>query len=270
MQKVFNITNRYIVLATPLILYSLLASIYMAISVSSGKIFNLIFAILLFILMSAAFIAGWCYMIKSAVVEPDREDVNSLMGEFPAGVGEYFLTSLGGVIVISCFALLMIIFSYFTGMKFVGDPSISLEMFSNALQSTAALKSFLDGLSEQQLMQINLWNTLLLGFMTITYFLIFLYLPTMFFKNKNPFVAFWISFKDLFSKKFFKTLGLFCLIFIANFIISGFSTLFSGIIVMHFIMTLVNFYFITLVAVGIFYYYYNNFIKSGQNVDIKV
>ena len=48
MQKVFNLTNKYIVLATPLILYSLFSTVYMAVSISGGKIINLIFAFILF------------------------------------------------------------------------------------------------------------------------------------------------------------------------------------------------------------------------------
>lgn len=270
MQKVFLITNRYIVLATPLILYSLISSVYLAISASSGKVYNLIFAILLFAFMTAAFIAGWFYMIKKAVTEPNREDANSLMAEFPAGVGEYFLPALGGMLVISMLFLIMIGISYFIGAKFIGNPGISAEAFSNAIQNTTALKTFLAGLTEKQLMQINLWNALLLGIMTLSYFLLILYLPTMFFKKKNPFIAFFVSLKDLFSKKFFKTTGVFLVIFFANFIISLLSTLFSGIIVMHFVMTLINFYFVTVAGVGIFYYYYRNFIQVGQNVDVKI
>jgi hypothetical protein len=113
---------------------------------------------------------------------------------------------------------------------------------------------------------------LILGTITFIYFITFLYLPSLFLKNKNPFIAFFISLKDTFSKNFFKTLGIFALIFILNFIISILSGIFGANTIIHFLLTLANFYFITLVGVGVFYYYYQNFVKSyiGQNVDIEI
>ena len=44
MQKVLNITNKYLILATPIILYSLFSSIYLMFSANGGKIINLFFA----------------------------------------------------------------------------------------------------------------------------------------------------------------------------------------------------------------------------------
>lgn len=272
MQKVFNLTNKYIVLATPLILYALISSIYLAVSASSGKIINLIFAILLYTLMAGAFIAGWFNMIKIAILEPEREDVNSLLKEFPSGVGEYFLPALGAIFVIFIEFGLIFAASYFIGMNTIGDPKISTDALSKAMQSATALKAFVLSLNPEQLTKINLWNMLVLGAMSIGYFLFILYLPAIFFKNKNPFIAFFVSLKDLFSKKFFKTLGIYLLIFVVNFFISASSTIFGANTMIHFIMTLINFYFVTFVGVGIFYYYYNNFVqnKIGQNVDVEI
>ena len=272
MQKVFNLTNRYIILATPLILYTLVSSIYLAISTNNGKLINLIVAILLFGLMTGAFIAGWFNMIKIAIQYPEKEDVNSLIKEFPSGVGEYFLPSLGLLFVIFVFSLILIIGSHYVGLSLIGDPVISAESLANAMQSSATIKSFIAGLNEEQLLKIGCWNLLLLGTMTLIYYLIFLYVPALFFKNKNHFIAFFISLKDLFSRKIFKTTGLFLLIFIINFIITLFSASFESNIIVHFLITLLNFYFITIASVGICYYYYENFIapKLGQNVDIKI
>ena len=79
--EAFNVTNKYIVLATPLILYSLFTSVYLAAS-ATGKLINLLIALVLFTLMTAAFIAGWFNMIKIAIVAPQRDDANSLIKEF--------------------------------------------------------------------------------------------------------------------------------------------------------------------------------------------
>ena len=50
MHKVFNLVNRYIILATPLILFSLISSVYTAVSLINTKVANLIISIILFIL----------------------------------------------------------------------------------------------------------------------------------------------------------------------------------------------------------------------------
>lgn len=272
MQKVFSLTNKYIVLATPLILYSLFSSVYLVASMSSGKIINLLFAALLFMLMTAAFIAGWFNMIKNAIMTPNREDVNSLIKDFPEGVGEYFIASVGMLVVMFLFLIFMFTMSYLIGANVIGDPGVSAEALSSALKNTAALKSFVATLSMEQLTKINLWNMLILGTMTIIYYLMFLYIPVVFFKNKNPLIAFGISLKDLFSRKIIKTTGIFLLIFILNFFLSLLVTIFGANVFMHFVLTLLNFYFITLVGVGVFYYYFEDFIKPtlGQNIDIEI
>ena len=55
MHKVLEITNKYISIATPLILYSLLSSVYLAISANGGKLIHLIFAIILLSLLISIF-----------------------------------------------------------------------------------------------------------------------------------------------------------------------------------------------------------------------
>ena len=167
MKKVFNLTNKYIVIATPLILFSLISSIYLTLS-AAGKIINLIIAIVLFTLMLGAFIAGWFNMIKLAVKEPYRDDPNSLIKEFTPGVGEYFLSSLGSVLVITVVSLALIFVSYYAGMKGIGDPGISANAFSDAMSSTEALKAFLSSLTTEQLNKLNLWNFLLLGTISLS------------------------------------------------------------------------------------------------------
>ena len=272
MQKVLELTNKYIVLATPLIIYSLISSIYLIISAGGGRIINYLFAIVLFLLMTSAFAAGWFNMIKIAVLNPEKEDANSLIKEFTSGVGEYFLPSIGAILLILFLSIITIIFSYKLGMHYIGNINISAETLSDAMKNTTALKAFMLSLSEDQLIKINLWNILILTSLSFTCFLSLLYLPALFFKNKNPFIAFYISLKDLFSKRIFKTFGIFLLIFTINFCISILSAILGNQMIMHFILTLINFYFITAVGVGVFYYYYQNFVKNyiGQNVDIEI
>ena len=269
--KVFEITNKYIVLATPLILFSLVSSVYLAAS-ATGKIINMIIGIILFILMSAAFVAGWFNMVKLSVSNPDSREPNSLIKEFIPGVGEFFLPVLGGFFNFFLLTLIIVYICFILGAKFIGDPGISAEAFSKSLETAQALKTFLSGLTSEQLLKLNYWNLLLMSGLSLSYFLVILYFPAVFYKKKNPFIAFLYSFKELFSKKIFKTIALYLLLFLINAFISILSALFIGNVIMHFIITLLNFYFITVASVGIFYYYYKNFVEPqlGQNIDTRV
>lgn len=272
MQKVLSLTNKYIILATPLILYSLLINIYLVATTSSGKIINLIIAGIMFFFMTSAFLSGWFNMIKIAVSTPEREDTNSLIKEFIPGVGEFFLSTSGGLLFALLIMVLMLVITYLIGTNFVGSPEISVNDLSKAMQSQTTLKAFVNGLSIEQLNKLFLWNILTIISMSFGYFLIFLHMPAIFFENKNPFKAFIISLKKIFSKHFISITGVFLLIFVLNFFISIFSAILGSNLIGHFIITLLNIYFITAVGVGIFYYYYNQFIDSkiGQNVDIEI
>lgn len=272
MNNILKLTNKNITVATPLILYSMFSTIYMFMSLN-GKIIQLLFAILLLLLMTAAFIAGWGNMIKTVVeTENSETQQETLFKDFVSGVGEYILPILGAILIIVLSGSVITLLAFIAGNHFIGDPNISTEALSEAMKTTSALKSFVTSLSPIQLEKLQAWNLLLLSTMTATNFVIILYFPAIFLKNKNPFLALFISLKDLFSKKFFKTLGIYFLIFVINLIISILSNLTNGNFVFHFLLTLINFYFITAASIGVFYYYNEHFIKSliGKNVDIEI
>ena len=116
----FNLTNKYIILATPLILFSLLSSLYILFSLG-GNLVSLLIALVLFILMLAAFISGWSFMLKTCVQEPERDDPNSLIKDFPAGVGEYFLSVLGLIFIVAVLSIGVLGASYAAGMRLIGN-----------------------------------------------------------------------------------------------------------------------------------------------------
>lgn len=272
MHKIFDITNKYIILATPLILYSLFSSIYLVLSMSNQNLLNLFFAMIVLFLMFSAFIAGWFNMIKIAVLEQDRSEPNTLIKEFPAGVGEYFLSTTAGIAIIFLIIILFSTIAYLIGLNTIGEIKISGEALYKAMENTDALKNFLSTLAPEEMIKLKSWNLLILSTLTFTYFSIMFYLPEIFFNSKNTIKALFTSIKNLFSKKIFKNIIVFLIIFIINFILSVFSVIFNNSVLMHFIITLANFYFITAAGVGIFYYYHKNFIEPhiGQNIDIKI
>ena len=268
-KKSFELTNKYIILATPLILFSLISSLYILFSVRENLI-NLLITFVLFVLMLAAFLSGWSYMLKLCVAEHNIEEPNALIKEFPAGVGEYFFLFLGllfNVFVISC---LLIAAVYFIGIKYIGDVGISAGAFSDALQSIESLKTFLTSLSREQILKLNLWNILIMVSMGVEYFLLLFYLPALSFKSRNPFKALGKSLKDLFSMAFFKNVGLYVVLFFSYSILSVLTSIFGFNDIMHFIFTLVNFYYMVFIAVYVYHYYYENFIKAGGKFDQMV
>ena len=211
-------------------------------------------------------------MVKLSVSNPNSREPNSLLKEFIPGVGEYFLPTIGAFFNFFLLTLIVLYICFILGAKYIGDPGITAEALSKSLETAQALKVFLSGLTSEQLLKLNYWNILLMSGFSLSYFLVILYLPALFYKIKNPFIAFFYSLKDLFSKKIFKTIAIYVLIFFVNAFISILSALFIGNVIMHFIITLLNFYFITVVAVGIFYYYYKNFVEPqlGQNIDTRI
>ena len=73
LKESYKLTNKYIILATPLILFSLLSSLYILFSVK-GNVLGLLFAIVLFFLMLIAFLSGWFYMIKNAISDCESDE----------------------------------------------------------------------------------------------------------------------------------------------------------------------------------------------------
>jgi hypothetical protein len=265
----FKITNDFLIIATPLILFSLISNIYAIFSLNGSRL-GIIFSLVLLILMLCAFLSGWFFMIMKAVKEPEMDKKESLMSEFPAGVGEYFLSILGMLFSYGVLSFVILAFAFFIGKHYIGNPNITSAQVSSALSSVAAMKDFVSSLNQEQLIKISYWNILLFAAMVINYFSILFYAPAIFFKTKNPFKGLWFALRDLFSFKFFKNIGLFLFVVITYLFISMISAFAGKNIVVYFILTLVNFYYLTYITILIFNYYYSNYAKIGSNIDKTV
>lgn len=265
----FKISNKYIILATPLIFFSLLSSLYVLFSLG-GNLISITCALTLFVLMLAAFLSGWFYIIKLCVKNPESEEINTLLKEFPSGVGEFFLPILGSLFNIALVSVIIFSVSYFIGMKLIGAIGISAASINGIFESIETFRKFLLSLNDEQLFKLNAWNLLLLGAIMLEYFVILFQFPALFFKSKNPFKAFWLSIKDLFSRNFIKNIFLYLIIFVSYFILSILSSIFAMNIFTHFVFTLINFYYTVFIAILVFHYYYVNFAKIGGALDKKI
>jgi hypothetical protein len=261
-----HITNKYIILATPLILFSLLSTIYLVLS-AGGTNLGIFISVILYFLMFAAFLSGWFFMVVKSVKNTEEDEPNGLIKCFTEGVGEYFLSSVVCILISLFVGTILFVFSTYIGYKLIGNPNVSAQALSSAIVSVDAMKSFLLSLSSEQLMKINLWNLLLFATISFVYFDILFYPAALFFKTKNPIKAFLYSQKDLFSRHFFKNAALYIFLFVLYFIISILAVLGGKNIVMHFLFTLVNFYFMVYAAVLVFNYYYSHYMKIGSKID---
>jgi len=272
MKKVINLTNKYIIVATPLLLFLFFLSIYFVGIMRSGNQLKFLVGMLLVFIMIIVFISGWGNMLKSAALDKEPDEPYLIIKDFTPGVGEYFLPIAGFMTIILIINILTFILTYNAGMHFIGDIGITSEALSKAMANNEALKAFLLSLSSEQILKLNLWNILVLSVLSITYFVMMFYLPAIFFDSKNPFKALLISIKNIFSKKIFSVIGLYIIIFFINFIISILSAICANNALLSFAMTLVNFYFICAVAIGIFWYYSKNFCNShlGNEIDTYI
>ena len=115
----FKYSNQCVILATPLILFSLIFGIYILVTLG-GSVVSLIFSVIVAIIMLAVFLSGWFSMVVRCVKESETDDYFGLMSEFTAGVGKYFLSALGMLLISFLFALGMMFLVYYAGIHFAG------------------------------------------------------------------------------------------------------------------------------------------------------
>lgn len=257
-------TNDNIILATPLILFMWILSFYIGyskMSVNSLPLAVLSFVTILF--MTAAFFAGWFYMVKKAVLlskqvfvlDSDKaKAVFNLFKVLPSGVGKYFL-SFFGMIIFSIFLIAIVgTIAFKLGMFLIGDLNLTSEQLKNIVD----MKTFLDSLSFDQLIKLNNWNILFLTVSSLVSFMFMLWIPEIVFKTPNPFKALFLSIRKIFTK-FLKTFKLFIFMTGMNFVLSFISTFSIVNPILYFVMTVVYFYFLVYMVVLLFTYYDREF-----------
>lgn len=271
--KAFKITNENIILTTPLVLFLLLFSIYLGVMRNVPE--NLTFFSLLLIttlFMVSAFFAGWFFMVQKAI-ELDKKEIIAdedkakmsfnLIKEVPIGIGEYFL-SFVGVLILYCGLILLFSFiGYQIGIHFIGKVDLSIVDLKTALNSTAQMKAFVSSLSAEELIKLNAWNFLILILMTTFSFITMFWAVKIISGVKNPFIAFFQSLSFLF-RNFFSSIILFIYISIINFLVSLMNAFSAVNPILYFVSTLAYFYFVVYVVVLVFLYY-----DSENNKTIK-
>ena len=267
-RETIGITNDNIIISFPLILFMWVLTLYITFSRQTvNSLPLLILSSVTVLVMTGAFLAGWFYMIKKAVklskqvfvLDTDRARATfNLVKTIPAGIGKYFLSYSGMIVIGGFIAAVLGACVFQLGTHLIGSLDLNPEQLKNVLSSAADMKAFLDSLSFEQLVKLNNWNLLFLATTTVISFLFMLWVPEIAFKTRNPFMALIFSVKKIFQK-FGKSLKLFIFITVLNFVLSFINTFSLFNPFLYFVMTVVYFYFLVYVVMLIFLYYDREF-----------
>ena len=129
----------------------------------NGQPAIILFGLILMFFMVVAFTAGWGKMIKSAVLENSSDEPYLIIKDFAPGVGEYFLPSLGLLVIALLINFGLLFITYYIGMYFIGDVGITADALTKAMTNNEALKTFLTSLTTTQLLKLNMWNMLIVS-----------------------------------------------------------------------------------------------------------
>lgn len=250
------LTNKNIILASPLILFVMFASLYLMITPYNTS--NIAFVLLLFFAMTSAFFSGWFYTLKLAVSEDyDKEDIFDLIKQFPAGVGQHFLQYFFMIVIFFLLFTVVVIATYKTAPLLIGNIGISRPELFLAMSSPESMTELLKNLTLEQQTKLGQWNLYFIFTTTLYTFLIMLWAPELMFKQESVLKAFVFSIQKT-LKKFFKSLTIFSFLMILYFIIMILSAIINLSIV-QFVVTVIYFYFLLYSAMLIFLFYKREF-----------
>ncbi len=275
-KNAFRLTNEGIILATPLILFVWLITIYLTFAKSVvDTLPEAISAIVTLLCMIGAFCAGWFYMVKESlelskkefILDEDRaKEIINLLKKIPAGIGKYFLSFIGMSLITLLLFAIFAICTYKIGMHFIGGIDFTAEQIKNAMTSPQDMKAFLDSLTLEQLYKLGNWNLLFMGASALMSYLLMLWMPEIIYQTHNPLIALFKSIKKLFIK-FWQSIALFLYLTVLNFIISFANTFALLHPIIYMLMMIAYFYFLVYVIVLIFSYYDNEFNKAEEEKE---
>lgn len=275
-KRAFKITNENIILATPLVLFLFLLSIYLEIAKNAPQNIQASVLLLFTILfMLSAFFAGWFYMVQRAIdldkaefiIDEDKSKASfNLIKEIPVGIGEYFLSFIGGFILYTALILLGAFCTYKIGLHFIGNIGITLDQLKAAFGSSEAMKALVTSMSAAELIKLNTWNMLFLGVSAFYSFITMFWAPQVIRYTKNPLIALLKAIRFILRKPL-GSIILFIYISFINFMVSFVNAISAVNPILYFFSMLLYFYFIVYIIVLIFLYYDREIEEKENNSD---
>lgn len=272
----FKSTNEGIILATPLILFLWVITLYISYSKEVvDTIPEMILSGITMLFMFSAFCSGWFYMVKKCVEfskkdfildEDKAHESLKLIQALPIGIGKYFLKYVGVCVMFLGMAMLIASITYSITVPFIQQMNFSLEQMSTVINSAQEATNFISTMPTDKMLILFKLNMILLGITSVFSFLLMLWMPEIIYTKRNPFIALFTSIKKLFVK-FRKSIVLFIYISLCQFIISYLSTFALLHPIAYMIMMIVYFYFIVYIVVLIFSYYDKEFNDNDQETE---
>ncbi len=276
-KEAFKTANDSIILAFPLVLFMWLLSFYFAFSNTVVNVAaEMILAFVTVLFMTGAFLSGWFYMVKQAVevagqvfvLDEDRAKATmNLYKVIPYGIGKYFLSFIAMMLIFLIIVSLAGTGVYAVGVKTIGSV-FTPEQITGALSSTQDMKAFIDSLTVDQLIKLNLWNALIMGTTTLLSFAFMLWIPEIVYCTANPLMALFKAIKKVFTG-FKKSVVLFIYLSVLNLIMSFLSTFAVQHALLYLFIMVLYFYFVIYVVVLVFSYYKHEYCGAEANNDSK-
>lgn len=276
-KETFKITNNSLILTIPMILCLKIIEIYTKyINSSADSGAKFLFAFLTLIFMTGAFCAGFFYLIKLAVeihkkeyvLHSDRtKDILGLLKNFPEGIAQYFLPFTGAYVSFITMQILLLPIIAILGLKLFGGMSPE---FVNTLQTFANdSNSFVDNLTEQQILYLGYWVLLFLAFLFVLVYFLMLWIPEIMYKTKNPVKAIFTSIVKVF-RRFLKTIGLYLSAFVFIFAFAFTMTFLPKNPLLILLFEVIKYYSYLYFIFLVFLFYDKNFNTSMvENAELK-
>ncbi len=264
--KAFELLRDNIIIIQPLIFYLLiLGVISRPISFEGNFTLDSVFAIIISVLLTVAFLSGWFYITKLAISLKDKvyesiEEKNlaqlSLLKQFFTGVGEYFIPVLFAFLL---YTVVFISFSYFAykfGIEHIGKLVLTPDLVKalNTGSSKDLIKLLNSPESYQSIKLMAYWGFYISGLGLIFSFLTMYYGPAIVYDTKNPIKALFINLKFLFSN-FMGSIFILLFLTFLNMLLSLFNVLSAMNIIFSVISLLLMFLYMGYHVVLIFLYY---------------
>lgn len=272
----FKSTNEGIILATPLILFLWLITLYISYSKEVvDTLPEMILSGITMLFMFSAFCSGWFYMVKKCVEfskkdfildEDKAHESLKLIQALPIGIGKYFLKYVGVCVMFLGMAMILASITYSITIPFIQQMNFSIEQMSTAINSAQEAANFISTMPTDKMLILFKLNMILLGITSLFSFLLMLWMPEIIYTDRNPLIALFTSIKKLFIK-FWKSIGLFVYITMCQFVISYLSTFALLHPLAYMIMMIIYFYFIVYVVVLIFSYYDKEFNNNDEQTE---
>lgn len=275
-KKTFKTTNESIILATPLVLFMWILSLYISYSKEVvDTLPEIILSAVTMLFMTSAFCSGWFYMVKKSVefakkdfiLDTDKaSEALKLIKTMPTGVGKHFLTYVGVSLLFLMIALFMAFIIKILSYPYVKSITALLIQSGIPVNSPQEINVILDTLSQDKLYNLFLQILspsiklflIVMIIPTIFSFSLMLWMPEIIYRKTNAVLSLFTSIKKVFVK-FRKSVILFIYLTFIQMTISFLGTFSILNPITYMIMMIIYFYFIVYVIVLVFSYYDEEF-----------